>query len=155
MPDNLIESGTLRAADEVGGVLIQRVKLVHGADGVNDGDVSGASPLPVAQPPSTAPAAASGANAAATITFAAVAGQSHRLTFLAASYSAAPTGGRLTVADGATTILDLDLTGAGTAGVPALPAGGIQGTANTAMTITLAAGGAGIVGKLSAAKRTA
>jgi hypothetical protein len=38
------------AADEVGGVKIQRVKIVEGADGVNDGDISAANPLPVVLP---------------------------------------------------------------------------------------------------------
>jgi hypothetical protein len=105
-------------------------------------------------PSSTAPAAAApAANTAATVTFAAVAGQSHRLTFLVVSYSGAPTGGRLTVADGATTIIDIDVTAAGPFVVP-LPNGGIKGTVATAMTITLAAGGAGVAGKVSAAKIT-
>lgn len=36
------------AADDIGGVLFPRSKLVIGADGVNDGDVSSANPLPVA-----------------------------------------------------------------------------------------------------------
>lgn len=40
-------SGATAAADDIGGVLFQRVKVVHGADGVNDGDVSAANPLPV------------------------------------------------------------------------------------------------------------
>lgn len=40
-------TGALIAADNVGGVLHQRVKLTIGADGVNDGDVSAANPLPV------------------------------------------------------------------------------------------------------------
>lgn len=37
------------AADEIGGVKFPRVKLIHGADGTNDGDVATANPLPVAQ----------------------------------------------------------------------------------------------------------
>ena len=36
------------AADEIGGVMYPRTKLIHGADGVNAGDVSAANPLPVA-----------------------------------------------------------------------------------------------------------
>ena len=36
------------AVDDIGGRKFQRVKLIHGADGVNDGDVSAANPLPVA-----------------------------------------------------------------------------------------------------------
>ena len=35
------------AADEIGGVKFPRSKLIIGADGVNDGDVSAANPLPV------------------------------------------------------------------------------------------------------------
>lgn len=34
------------AADDIGGILIPRIKLVHGADGTNDGDVSSANGLP-------------------------------------------------------------------------------------------------------------
>ena len=36
-------------ADEISGVKYQRVKLIHGADGTNDGDVATANPLPVVQ----------------------------------------------------------------------------------------------------------
>jgi hypothetical protein len=43
-------SGATIAADNVGGALHQRVKMVIGADGVNDGDVSSANPLPVSGP---------------------------------------------------------------------------------------------------------
>ena len=39
-------SGATVAADEIGGVLYQRVKLIEGADGVNNGDVSSSNPLP-------------------------------------------------------------------------------------------------------------
>jgi len=39
--------GATIAADDVGGVLIPRSKIVLGADGSNDGDVSAANPLPV------------------------------------------------------------------------------------------------------------
>ena len=39
-------SGATAAADDIGGVLFQRVKLVQGADGVNDGDVAASNPLP-------------------------------------------------------------------------------------------------------------
>ena len=35
------------AADDISGVLFQRIKLAIGADGVNDGDVSSTNPLPV------------------------------------------------------------------------------------------------------------
>jgi hypothetical protein len=50
MPDNIgytPGSGASVAADDIGGALYQRMKLVEGADGVNDGDISAANPLPV------------------------------------------------------------------------------------------------------------
>lgn len=40
-------SGAVIAADDIGGALHQRVKMVLGADGVNDGDVSLANPMPI------------------------------------------------------------------------------------------------------------
>jgi hypothetical protein len=40
------------AADDIGGVKHQRVKLTLGNDGVNDGDVSASNPLPIGAPPS-------------------------------------------------------------------------------------------------------
>jgi hypothetical protein len=40
-------SGATAASDDIGGVQYQRIKLVHGADGVNDGDVSSVNGLPV------------------------------------------------------------------------------------------------------------
>jgi hypothetical protein len=42
-----LPTGEVVAADDVGGVKFQRVKLVHGADGVNDGDVAEGNGLPV------------------------------------------------------------------------------------------------------------
>ena len=39
--------GDVIASDDIGTVKYQRIKLIHGADGVNDGDVSSANPLPV------------------------------------------------------------------------------------------------------------
>lgn len=52
MADNTILNanvtvGDTYAADDIGGVKYQRVKLVIGADGSNDGDVYSANPLPV------------------------------------------------------------------------------------------------------------
>ncbi len=79
------------------------------------------------------------------------------LRWLAWSYSAAPTGGRLTVQDGATTILDFSITAAGPRSLPSggPPARlGLKGSLNTAMTVTLAAGGAAVSGKVNAYKRT-
>lgn len=51
MADNFIANpgsgGDTFAADDIGGVKVPRSKLVIGADGVNDGDVSAANPLPI------------------------------------------------------------------------------------------------------------
>ena len=44
---NLGSGGDTYASDDISGVKFQRVKLVHGADGTNDGDVAKANPLPV------------------------------------------------------------------------------------------------------------
>lgn len=41
--------GDTIATDDIGGVKFQRIKLVHGDDGVNDGDVSSTNPLPTSQ----------------------------------------------------------------------------------------------------------
>jgi hypothetical protein len=50
MADNLAltpGSGAVGAADDIGaGVLAQRIKIIHGVDGVNDGDVASTNPLP-------------------------------------------------------------------------------------------------------------
>jgi hypothetical protein len=40
-------SGDVIGSDDIAGVKYQRIKLIHGADGTNDGDVSNANPLPV------------------------------------------------------------------------------------------------------------
>lgn len=45
--------GDVVASDDISSVKYQRIKLIHGADGTNDGDVSRANPLPVAQAFST------------------------------------------------------------------------------------------------------
>ena len=51
MADNIIANpgtgGETLATDDIGGVQFPRTKLVIGADGVNDGDVSASNPLPV------------------------------------------------------------------------------------------------------------
>jgi hypothetical protein len=52
MADNMVVNagvgGDTVALDDIGGVKFQRVKIVEGADGVNDGDICAANPLPVA-----------------------------------------------------------------------------------------------------------
>jgi hypothetical protein len=51
MADNFVANagsgGATFASDDIGSVQFPRLKVVHGADGVNDGDVSTANPLPV------------------------------------------------------------------------------------------------------------
>lgn len=44
---NPMVDGSLVATDDISGVHYQRIKLIIGADGVNDGDISAANPLPV------------------------------------------------------------------------------------------------------------
>lgn len=46
---NTGSGGDVIASDDISGVKFQRNKLIHGADGTNDGDVSRANPLPVGQ----------------------------------------------------------------------------------------------------------
>lgn len=54
MADNITTNpgtgGAVLATDDIGGVQYPRTKLVIGADGVNDGDVSAANPMPVQAP---------------------------------------------------------------------------------------------------------
>lgn len=67
-----IGTGDVCAADDVGGIKFQRVKITQGIDGVNDGDVSSALPMPTR---------ASGATAAVTTVASSAASQ----TMLAAA----------------------------------------------------------------------
>jgi hypothetical protein len=109
----------------------------------------------LASPPSSHPASVvAPANTAATINYPAVSGRSQRLTMLAASYSAAPTGGGLRIVDGTNTIFSLDIVAAGPTIVP-LPPGGIAGSLGKAMTITLLPGGASSAGSLNVAALSA
>lgn len=54
MADNVLlnagTGGSTIAADDISSVWFQRVKLIHGADGTNDGDVAKTNPLPVQRP---------------------------------------------------------------------------------------------------------
>jgi|FLYN01.1.fsa_nt_gi riboflavin biosynthesis pyrimidine reductase len=100
-----------------------------------------------AQPSDTATAAA---NTAVTLTYAAhTDGQAHVVGEIIASYSAVPTGGNLTIEDGAgTTVFQADITAAGPVAIVFDPP--IASRRNTALIITLAAGGTSVVGKLNA-----
>jgi hypothetical protein len=44
---NQMADGDVIGADDISGVKYQRIKLIHGADGTNDGDVASGNPLPV------------------------------------------------------------------------------------------------------------
>lgn len=87
------------------------------------------------------------ADTAAVVTYAAVPTKRHVITGVAWSYSAAPTGGSLTIADGATTIHQVAITAAGPGSIE-FPRP-IAGEINTAMTVTLAAGSGTVVGKVN------
>ena len=73
------------------------------------------------------------------------AGMHHVVEGVAWSYSGDPTGGNLTITDGVTITFDIDITNQGYGYVPVRK----RGTANTIMNIALAAGGAGVVGRLN------
>lgn len=85
-------------------------------------------------------------NADAVLTWAARTGAAHSVDVVRWSYSAAPTGGRLTIKDGATIIEDVDITAAGPGFLPYSR----TGHTNNAFEVRLYAGGSGVVGKLSA-----
>ena len=93
--------------------------------------------------------ATSSSNAAGAITYAAVAGMRHALHSLTVSYSGGTATGELKIEDGA----------GNTVWSVVLPAAGVyhfdfptplQGSKNTALVVTLAAGGSGVVGKVNA-----
>lgn len=91
-------------------------------------------------------AATSATNAAATITLGASGALKHNIQQIVFSYSAAPTGGKLTTTGLDGDQLDLDITASGIGPMMAPPAMGVAGGA---VAVTLAAGGSGIVGKLA------
>lgn len=87
---------------------------------------------------------------AAVVTIAADSEQAWCLRRISASYSAAPTAGRLTVVAGSTTLLDIDITAAGPF-VLDLDQENVltNNTKNEAVVVTLASGGGTVVGKLN------
>lgn len=99
-------------------------------------------------PHSTSDLHAPSSNTAAVVTYSAVTGQRHVLTGIAWSYSGTPTNGNLKVEDGVgTTVVSLDITAAGPGFIPFPPP--LSGSPNTALIITLAAGGSGVSGKVN------
>lgn len=89
---------------------------------------------------------------AAVLTFAAETDTAHVVWDICWSYSAAPTGGRLTIADGSDTVFDITITAAGPGQVQ-FPKGK-QGRSGRAMTITLASGAGAVEGKVNASHTT-
>ena len=106
--------------------------------------------LPGSQPANAANKHEPASNTAAVITYAAGgAGVSHVISGVAWSYNDDPTGGNLKIEDGSgTTVFSVDITAAGP-GFFVFPEP-LRGTANTALIITLAAGGASVTGKVNA-----
>lgn len=176
MADNIAVtpgSGATIAADDVSNVLYQIIKVALGADGSatlldgNSGNKSAGTlrvvlatdqpTLTNAQPVIEASRAAAAANihlpssnTAAVVTFAAAgSGVSNVIGGVAWSYSATPTAGNLKIEDGSgTTVFSIDITSAGPGFIPfARP---LRGATNTALIITLAAGGSGVSGKANA-----
>lgn len=103
---------------------------------------------PLGNDAAAADRATAAANTTVVITYAAVSTKRHVIGGVAWSYSAAPTGGKVTVEDEAgTVIFEIDITAAGPGEVPfRVPK---RGRENKDLIITLAAGGVGIVGKLN------
>jgi hypothetical protein len=72
MADNVeLNSGTggaVMATDDIGGVHFERVKLTLGADGVNDGDISSANPIPAKEARASSATLTNVAGSATTVT---------------------------------------------------------------------------------------
>ncbi len=99
-----------------------------------------------AYPPSAA-LLANAVNGLATVTLPAdTAGRRWHIDLVTVSYSAAPTGGLLTVISGATPIFQVDITAAG----PTTIAVFRDGNGGAALSIVLSAGGSGITGRINA-----
>ena len=116
---------------------------------VGDVDVSKTNPVPGREVPTSFDADlcdAPTANTAAEVEIvAAGAGVCNVIRGIAWSYNAEPTGGNLKVKNGANTVFSMDIATAGAGFVPIFG----KGSANTALTVTLAAGGEGVSGKLN------
>jgi hypothetical protein len=102
----------------------------------------------VAVDASTGFAHAPASNTAAVVTIAAVTGKQNAISGIAWSYNAAPTAGNLKIENGSgVTVFSIDITAAGPGFIPWPVA--IRGSVTTALIVTLAAGGAGVSGKVN------
>lgn len=107
-------------------------------------------PVAVVVPNAHAPAA----NTAAVITLAAASGTRHVVDKIFGGYDLTPTGGSLTIASTVLATAVSMVMPIGTIGPIVLNLDPpLQGDDNTAITITLAAGGAGVTGKINALTR--
>jgi hypothetical protein len=105
---------------------------------------SAAYPLAQSASETSAPAA----NVAAVVQYGGQNGLSHAIYGVAWSYNGSPTGGNLMIQDGVTVVFQVDITAAGPGSFNfAAP---LQISVGSTMTITLAAGGSGISGKVDA-----
>lgn len=96
----------------------------------------------------TADVHAPASNTAAVITYAADSRGAHVISGVAWSYDADPTGGSLTITDGGSAIFKVAITNKGPGFIPfEVPK---KATSNSALVITLAAGGSGITGVVNA-----
>lgn len=96
----------------------------------------------------TAQTHAPAVNTQAQITFpAAGTGVHNVISGVSWSYDGLPTNGNLTIEDGTDVVREWDITTGGPGFIPFNPP--FQGTGDTALTVTLAAGGAGVSGKLN------
>lgn len=91
------------------------------------------------------------ANADAVVTVPAKQTEFWVLDWLAWSYSGSPTGGKVTVSIGGTVLFEVDITddGPGAFHFENAPLYDANETTNQALVVTLAAGGAGVTGKLN------
>lgn len=89
----------------------------------------------------------SGANAAASITLTASPAQRHKIQQVTWSYSAAPTGGKITITGLEGDDVEFDITAGGPGGLALPPS--CMGRVNTNVVATIAAGGGTVVGKLN------
>ncbi len=89
---------------------------------------------------------------AAVLTYAAsTVGQRHVIDGVQWSYNATPTGGSIIITNAGTTVFSVSVTAAGPGFFPFDPP--LTGSENSALVITLAAGGSNVTGKINAAHR--
>lgn len=156
-------TGTTIATDETGGHHYQLAKLVDGTENSEariPGDATNGLYVQVKQSVrnsgnvadvTSTDLHAPAANTIASISLVGAAGVRHCITGLAWSYSGAPTNGNLKIEAGATTYFSIDIVAAGP-GIITFPVAK-KFADNTSVVISLAAGGAGITGKVNILNR--